>query len=271
MDENNSSLQQGAPQQLPTPSATSNKLNPLFLGIGAVILLGVGLLGGYLFRGNSNEHISENMYQQTQLSPTSYATSPTSTPTDQTATWKVYTIKEVSMQFKLPPVFKDVKEQVVAGQKGTQICLEPAEKSAFIIQKAYAGGGCNSNYSSNLRIGTTSVDYQQGRSGSFTDLQGFVLQNGKYLGKFVNGQTVELPQNSLTKITNGNGVEVLKVKGKFNPDDGPSLMNSLGDNTGIIVNTHSATYPGMTMAIKLTNDVTEDTINQIISSIKFTN
>lgn len=241
----------------------------VYLAIGLVLY---GLIYYFVFARQGNHSYNSNYSYAptvTQVSPTINANNESNSSI--TANWITYTIPEVGLQFKLPPSYGDVKEQIVPGEKGTQICLESRVKTSFhIVNQAYAGGGCNSNYSSNIRIGTTSFDYEAGRSGSFTDLQGFTIQNGKYYAKFVSGKTVDLPQNATTKISNINNIDVLKIKGKFDPNDGPSLMNSLGDDIGLLINTNKTTYTGMAMAFKLSNDVTEETVDQIISTVKFT-
>lgn len=195
--------------------------------------------------------------KSTQSQKGNKQTSPNTQPIITTPVWKTYEIKEVHVAFQLPQQYSDVnlQEKIIPGQKGTQICL----------------GQCD-NYNSLVRIGTTSSDYQAGRSGAFTDLQGFTTKNGQFYGKFVNGQVIGLPHDAILQIINKNNVSLLRIKGKYNANDGPSLMNSLGDNTfGILINTNDKIYTGLAFAIRLTNGVTEETINQIISSIKFTN
>ena len=91
----NANPQANVPQQPVMPSNHSRP-NTLLMGIGAVVLLGLGLLGGYLLWGN-NRIAAQNVNQQTQVSPTeTQVNSPTTavpTKNSEALTWKKQTIE----------------------------------------------------------------------------------------------------------------------------------------------------------------------------------
>ncbi|MBI2595869.1 hypothetical protein HYW46_04015 [Candidatus Daviesbacteria bacterium] len=247
-------------------------------GFSAILVLVMVLLlaaiggGAYYFGKQSNT--SETLPKQSKrvdiklISP-----SPSPAPVDETAKWKTYIIKTLSLEFKLPPEIGslgELTEVIEPGQTGTQLCVS-FTKPLSLIKNAYAGGFCVTEYPLTMNIGTTSVDYSQGRGGTFTDLQGFKYQDGKYLTRFVNGQFLEeFPQDLITKVQNNNGVEIIKIKPHLPLDDGPSLRNTLPEGwVGVVMNTKNTTYPGLALKIQLSDKVNEQLVDKILSTFQF--
>jgi hypothetical protein len=201
---------------------------------------------------------------------------PTESPSKQTNTsiWKEYSIPAVGITLRLPPKLDSlgkVTQQIVAGESGTQLCIQFTKPTAWynkLIPEVEAGGGCGTLPNKYIAMGTTSVDYSAGREGNFFDIQGFAKSNNKYLIRFVGGQLNEsFDQELITPLYNPNNVEIIKIRGKAYPDDGPSLRSSLGNNlTGAIVNTKTKTYTGLNFTF--TNELSESEIDNILASIK---
>ncbi len=195
-------------------------------------------------------------------------------PTITTSSWKIHTLPAIGLSFRLPPKMDGLgvaKQEIAVGETGTQLCVQFAKSTAWyenLIPVVEAGGGCGTAPNKFIAIGTTSTDYSAGREGTFLDMQGFAKQDGKYMERFVRGALNEsFPQENIIPVNNPNGVEVIKILGRTEMDDGPTIANSLGDRTGALVNTKEKTYPGLAFMFEET--LTQEEIDGILMSIKF--
>ncbi|MDO8460808.1 MAG: hypothetical protein Q7S38_00015 [bacterium] len=193
--------------------------------------------------------------------------------TDETANWKTYTLTKVDIQFKLPPEITkegEYVENLLTADKGTNICFQLREKASLrIIPLAFAGGvGACGDSRSSLLIGGTSVDFEAGRGGTFTDHQGYKIENGKFYGKFPGNKTFEILSDVVEEVKNPNGMAIIKVKGKKYEEGGPLPFIYEGE-IGALINTKGPLYPGLAVKMKLTTELNEQLFDQILSTFRF--
>lgn len=194
------------------------------------------------------------------------------TPTpDPTAGWKTYILKTLNLEFKLPPIFNsfgEMTEQIIPGEKGTSLCMTFPRKTSFFIKPVIAGtAACVTNH---FGIGTTSIDFEAGRMAGFTDLQGYVIENGKYYAKLL-GKKFEIPP-SLVEQIGGDGLSMLKITGRDTTEgefQGPIAGTPGKGRVGALINTNNKTCPGLAVEMELTGSLTEYLFNQILSTFKF--
>ncbi len=202
--------------------------------------------------------------------------SPTPTP-DPAANWKIYTIEKFGIQFKIPEQLStlgdlDIKE--CAGEKGMEFSATlPSNKSSgSLISIVYAGGGCAAH---NLfSIGTVSSDYEAGRSKRFTDTNGYYSKTGTYY--CVGPSAVrndEIPSHLVKEIVSKNGVPLLRIIGEDESyGTWPKLCTPGSGKIGAFVNlSNNKTFPGIALQMDLTDQLSENLFDQILSTIKFTN
>jgi len=212
-----------------------------------------------------------------QLTPT-----PVSSPVptiDPTASWTSYAIPEYGVSFKLPKNYGPLDYpdgNVTKGEKGFQYCIEyiPVGGTSWhLVKEALAGGG-GCLPSLGISFGSTSLDYEAGRGGTFGDLQGYRAGGGKYFAKMNLGREVELPANLVKETQSLNGVSILVIKGK---NDGPENFPVTGTpglgHVGALINlpTGKYKYPGIAIDTNLSKGMNEETFMQVLSTIKFTN
>lgn len=216
--------------------------------------------------------------QATQTTVSSSPTPKSSTISVNTSDWKTVNLKTVHLEFKLSPQLSklgELKEEVVEGGKGTEYCVRFPAKTSWLVKTVYAGGGCFSDNPAKFRLGTTSVDYEAGRSGAFTDYQGFEVKDGKYYAKFVQGKTTDIPSDLVQEISNSNGLKIIKIKGDSPPTPGYEmgypLFGSLGKGwIGALINLNGTTYTGIALQMELDQDLTENMFDQMLSTFKST-
>lgn len=248
------------------------KISYLVFAMSSVLLLAVGFTGGYLVKSKSD--VKPNYI--TQPSPTDYPTAtptvkPTEPPKISPTTSGTYLIKQIHLQYALPPSLSKLgamSEQIIPGEKGNQLCVTFPQKTSWLVKTVYAGGAhCPLVH---FGFGTTSLDFEAGRGGGFTDLQGFEKRDGKYYAKAVFNKTFEIPSDIVEEIVNPNGIAILKVKGK-KYDEGPSPFVYDGSIGALINIANNATYRGMAIELDLSEGYTEKEFDQILSSLKFVN
>lgn len=254
------------------------KVNYWMISTVVLILLAVGFTGGYFFKSKSGKGQS----YVPQPTPNNYSdTQPTAKPTiteqpSTTSNWKTYTLKTIGLEFKLPSVFNsygEMKEEIKPGEKGTQLCMTFAKKTSYLIVKpVFAGGSfCSINY---FGFGTVSPDYEAGRGGGFTDLLGFINEDGKYYARQNLDRKFEIPANLVKEVRSQYGVRVLKITGKNSTTgewQGP-IGGTPGDGRiGALVNTTNTIYPGIAIEMELNGSLTEEVFDQILSTLKFNN
>jgi hypothetical protein len=161
------------------------------------------------------------------------------------------------------------------GEKGKQFCIEytKVDVVSLLVKRVLAGGGAC--LPQNFGFGTTSIDYEVGRSGGFGDLQGYVYENGKYYAKMVLGKRFEIPVDLAKEITNPNGVKILRIIGKDEASLDPnisafSISGTPGNESmGALVNlSNNSTYSGVAFQMKLDSKLTSDLFDQILSTIE---
>ncbi len=96
-------IDQSSPQHssMMTDSPLPQKSNTMFVIFGAIFLLGVGAIGGYLFSGSSQPDSQST--NQTLESPSTRET--TSPAPDETVQWKSIVNEQVGLAFKYPDNF----------------------------------------------------------------------------------------------------------------------------------------------------------------------
>jgi hypothetical protein len=245
-----------------------------------LLVIGVALVGGYFAyqKGYITLHPNSNS-NSSDFSPTFSSTNndqvdtPTIVLTDETKDWKTYNVKIIGLQFKLPPSFNkygELKEEIIPTSsdlaKGSVLCMTFAKRTSLLIHEVYAGGtACNIYY---FGIGTTSIDFEEGRGGIFQDFQGFVKENGKYYAKTASSRNTEIPSDVAKEFKNDFGVSILKVTGK--EYEGPVPLVYPG-TIGALVNTKNSTYTGVAVLLDLKEGFTEKDFDKILSTFKFTN
>jgi len=209
-----------------------------------------------------------------EVTPAQYSETPSPIPSSASETstgFTTYSIKSLGLQFKLPPSlskFGNLKEETIPGEKGNQFCITFPNQTSWLAKTVYARSvSCPIVH---FGFGTTSIDYEAGRGGGFTDFQGFEITNGKYYGRFPGDRTFEIPADIVEEIKNPNGITILKVKGK-NFKDRPSPFIYEGSIGALINISGNSTYRGIALQMELSEGYTESEFDQILSSLKFTN
>jgi len=190
-----------------------------------------------------------------------------------TANWQSYKLETIGLSFKLPPVLGnlgELKESITSGEKGTSLCMTFTKKTTFSVRQVLAGGAaCGVNL---FGLGTTSADFEAGREGLFTDLQGYTKENGQYFAILV-GKRIEIAPGLVQEIDNPNGLKILKITGKNSTGGewrGPISGTPGEGRIGALLNTDNHQYPGLAVEMELTNNLTQDLFNQILSTFKLT-
>lgn len=261
-------------QNQEVPQATSNYqwLRTLSIGFGIVSFgIAIGVIG-YILGTKNSQTVVQN--QQNTNIPTLSQPSPTPT-IDETANWKIYKVNSLNLEFKLPPKFTqfgELKEEVESVQppsSGKELCVTFPKQTSFFVKEAYAGAGCAINY---FGISTISSDYNVGRGATFTDLQGFTYKNGKHYFSKLTDKETEIPSDSVQKINNPYGVEIIKIKYSHVPtEEMPPIYYTGEENVGALVNTtNNKIFPGFAVLLELKNNITEEDFDQILSTFQFT-
>lgn len=118
------------------------------------------------------------------------------------------------------------------------------------------------------RVIAISSDYGVGRGVGFGDFQGFLKKEGKYFG-IVLEKEFEIPSEIVQENTNSSGVNMIKVIGRIDPEDGSDFPSPGEGWIGAIVNTPDETYPGLNVFMELRDGLTEETFDQILSTLRF--
>ena len=166
--------------------------------------------------------------------------------------WTTYQIKTLNLQFKLPSSlsakFGDPKEEKIPGDKGQALIVSFSKNPQ------------------DFKMGTTSIDYKQGRGGGFIDRQGYKVEDGKYYAKFVFNSWEEIPSDLVIEYRS-NGLDILKIRGSNYPDSGMALFGSLGKGSvGALINTGDLIFPGLAVQAELSDELTDKVFDQIITS-----
>jgi len=249
------------------------KTNPTAIIAVAIVCSLVFGFGGY-FLGKQSSIQTIDQYQA-QVTPTENPDStvnPSSLPMVSPSTTGLL-IKQIGLQYTLPSSlnkFGVMTEQIITGEKGNQLCLTFPQKTSWLVKTVYAGGAhCPIVH---FGFGTTSINFEAGRSGGFTDFQGFEVVDGKYFGVFPLGKLIEIPTDIMEVIKNPNGITIVKIIGKKYDVGGGMTPFLYEGSVGALVNiNNNSNYRGITLQLELTDGFTEQEFDQILASLKFVN
>ncbi len=247
-------------------------------------VLGLGLLAGSAYAGYyyGTQQVQQPEKPTPVVSQPSPKTTPTPTPEpttpiveDETKDWKTFESEEYGFGFKYPSTLQ-VEEKTYAGEKGYAYCLD-FKKSISVripwISEARAGAaGC---WFVDFGMGGISIDFEEGRSGGFTDTRGYRKEQGRVIFEFAGeqfGKEYEIPQELVKRIyTNPNQVEVVVVEGETHEDSPFPVMGTPGDGwLGAIINTKHPVLTGLAIAYSETTSLlSEEEFYQILSTFKF--
>lgn len=184
-----------------------------------------------------------------------FAPCPSSNPD---STWRTHHIKTLNLEFRLPQILNyknEPKEILIPGEKGTYL---------------YYG---YSMVEDRFGIGATFKDYQEGREGGFLYLQGYAKVNNEYSARSVMNKKWKIPSNLVEEIQNKNGVKILIITGTNHNGEFSSwpLEGTPGKGwIGALINTNNDSYPGLAIAMELTDKYDERLFKEILSTFKFT-
>lgn len=253
-------------------------LSKHFLIILIVILFVAGLLpavGMYFILQSKFQHsesfIKSNRLIQTLREKIFRVKSPPSVAPSQ-APWKTYEVGTLGLEFQLPPALSktgDIQEEFVPQNGGIKVCVTLTKKPTSAMSQASAANNtfCNAD---NFGIGATSRGYTATPSSEFLDLQGFVVSAEKYYAILNASSTFWLPQELIREVRNPNKVVLLKVTGANDPDNATNPRpGTPGEGwIGALINLPNETYPGLAIQLKLSEGVTEEDFDELLSTIK---
>ena len=135
-------------QQPPqTVTNQSHRLNPILMGIGAVLLLGLGLLGGYFIfspktplQPNSNQKVQTSPVITIELSPTNIIS-----PTSSISNWKSHTTTQLEENGFKPYTISFPEswiKEINRTNDSDTLKLTKENHIITIYQAAFGGGGC---------------------------------------------------------------------------------------------------------------------------------
>lgn len=266
------------PDLVPVVAESHKSFSPVVLLGVTVLVFAVGVAGYYLGTQKSTTVVLPSASPISSPNLTNNEPATTSilienNALDATANWETYSIKELNLEFKLPASFAKNgtwKTSVYPGELGMQLCATFVKETSFILNIVYAGGGaCEGN---KFGVGATSSDFSAGREGGFSDSQGFILKEGKYFAKAPLNHEYVVPNNLVTKVPNNTRAEVIKVMGanyysEVVAREMPEAGTPGKGKIGALVNTKNITYPGFSIEMELSEDITEAVFDQILSTI----
>ena len=228
--------------------------NIYFAVIGIIILLLVVGVVAYMLGTKSQQKNTTISQVPITDTPTPTQREEKVTPTkdvNPTSIWQTHKIEKLGIEFKLPEEFGDMIMEERPGTKGSKLSISFSKND-------------------NITMGVTSVDFEEGRGGVFTDLQGYEVINGVYHAKFVSGKTFEVPSVLVTEIKNPT-MTLLKIKGQ-NFGNGLPLAGTLGEGRwGALLNTKNTQYTGLAIDTSFGSEASpEPLIDQILSTFKTT-
>lgn len=242
--------------------ANNKKYNSVYFFLGFVILSSVVafIIGGiYLGREKSNKQNSATeIKEQIKISANDIPGNPNA--------WQSYKLPTLGIEIRLPEKLSEKynwNEQVIpTSEKGTIFCFSNKEsESAICTGEIFFAGG-------------TSTDFSEGRGETFTDLQGFRKENGKIYIKSAGGNSFELSNTTYREIGNDNDLEIIKILGENIISEGiesPKAGTPGEGYLGAIINTKNSKYPGLSIQLKLNEEVSELEFDQILNSLKTIN
>ena len=262
----------------PVPSSTNWSRIIIFVLIGLVLIVGSVFVGIQIRKSQITKQppiVEQPTTFPTQavINPTTILTNEPNPTIDPTSDWKTYNIKELNISFKLPEELVNLgkwETQILSGETGNNICFKLADKISFGVSSVMAGGiGICDNIK--FRINSNSFDYSAGRGGVFGDIQGYKKIGANY---YVDKASDPIPTELVTEIKNINDLVYLKIIGK-NATEGEwrgPIGGTPGDKQiGALINTSNPQYRGIAISMDLTDTLTINLFDQILSTFKFSN
>lgn len=248
------------------PQQPSSSKRKLLMSIGVIVLL-LLVGGGAYYLGTQR---ADNQIASTQELSPSQVVPPethdsTTTDTDSISTWEDYTSDTLKVAFKLPPSFSkfgQFKEEVRASESpfhGKIFCASFANSEPLI------NATCNIN---GFGFGTLSDDYDVGRGGVFSDLNGFIAKNGRY---YLPHSSEPLPEKDVVYMKNQHGVEIIILNSHYiqtNEEGMPPIYHFSDNSVGALVNNKNSLSSGFAVKMELVNGLTEDDFRKTLDSIK---
>lgn len=169
--------------------------------------------------------------------------------------------------FELPPALQKKgawMQSTIPGDTGTNICFTLESGESLLVRRVYAGGVgiCPMKIFS---VNSVSKDFTAGRGGTFADLDGYHVSQGKfYMGQ--RDGTAEIPASIAKEITNTHGVTYLQITGKDWNEPVPLPGTTY---IGALINTKNPEFPGIVVQMELSNDLTKQVFSDVLSSFRF--
>ncbi len=238
---------------------------PVILLVGLLIIFGA-FVGGYHLGKKTNQE-PKSLVQEAVTTP-GPPISTISTPANKNE-WTSYTIKKLNVEFRLPPElarkYGTLVEKETKGERGTelQIGFGNDSKSLKIASQSLEYTPFQEEYSEDEARGIA------GGPGISTPaiFQGSKYENELFYGLQPLGKLHELPRDQVT-MYHANGRDILKVKALFT--DFGNVHQIFPEKTkkiwGIISGTGNQAYSGLTIEGILSDDLTEELFEQILST-----
>lgn len=265
----NQILQTPQPTQTIAPqSVTTNKTSLL------VILLIIILSIATSYFGYQNYQLNQKLSNIAYSSP-SPTISQTTSPTSKSLTTPItnsplFEIKALNLTFQLPSKLTQLgswETITMPGDTGDNICFHLVSDTSWLIRPVKAGGVgiCSGKY---LTINSVSSDFTAGRGGSFTDISGYRRQGSEYfLGLHNSEGERPLTTNNPHEMTTSTGINYLLITGEDVDNPGQLLPS---EYVGALINTGDSKYPGIVIAMQLSDKLKLDDFKQILNTFKFT-
>lgn len=207
-----------------------------------------------------DKFLEENFLPQTPTQVLGTQIQEASPTPDLYTNWLTYENHEAGFSFQYPPEFLEfgiLTEKIITGEKGNQICI------TFIDGE---DENPNEYINENFTVSLLSQDYQADRAATFLDSLGYQEIDSEFFYKLPANKNYKIPEELVTKFTNKNDIEMIKITGANTPDGYPTTSTPGEGYVGVLINTQNAIYP----AIILEGNKSLVTINlftQIIDSI----
>ncbi|MBT3249896.1 MAG: hypothetical protein HOA24_00050 [Candidatus Pacebacteria bacterium] len=247
----------------------SSKLATIFLVFISIFSL-FGLFYFYLQTQLLKQQLSSLQTSSNYTESTRIIPKPTLTPSASPAVDSpLFQIKELSLTFQLPvKLLKKGNWETITlpSDTGNNICFHLLPSTSWLVKSVKAGGVgiCSGKY---LTINSVSSDFTAGRGGSFTDISGYHIKDGQYFLGLDNSEGERpLTTNSPKEVATSNGLKYLFITGESIDNPGQLLPDKY---VGALINTSNPKYPGIVIAMELSDQLTVVDFSQILDTLKF--
>lgn len=259
----NSPLSSNTTSPIQPIQTKKSQLPIIFLSVLSLLFL-FGLVYFYLQTQSLKQQLVE------KLSPTPLSTiSPNPTPSiTSTTNSHLFQIKDLNLSFQLPTKLTKLgswETTVLSGDTGNNICFHLLPNTSWLIHSVKAGGVgiCSGKY---LTINSVSSDFTAARGGSFTDVSGYQIKNNEYFLGLNNSEGERpLTTNQPKEITTNNGLKYLLIMGESIDNPGQLLPS---EYIGALINTGDQKYPGIVIAMQLSDLLNLNDFTQILSTFE---